>query len=136
MGQKSKRKINIDGTEYIWAVTFKHAHQGKDDYVHLGIWCAESANLRGQKLNVKVRFDDPWLTFGTKTDIVRTDEGVQFIPRDTEKRPITPADIRSIVCTALEQGWCPQEKKAELFMRWDRDTQRLEVLTKEDYQVY
>ena len=106
--QKQLRKIHIDGSDYYWLVQRLNPH-----YVLLKVWFAQSGK-NSQYIQVRVRFDDPWLNYGPL--ITAPVEKVQEVFR---LRPITPAIVRQIIQAVLKQGWQVGEKGVPLNFTWD-----------------
>ncbi len=109
---KVKRKITISDAAYGYAV--RRLDGDGPGYVHIGIWLLEPRG--GQKLNVRVRFDDPWINYGP----IITCPDKERIREVFELNPVTPGEIRRIILAALDFGWHPSAKGAELDLMWDR----------------
>jgi hypothetical protein len=93
---RTLRQITIGSTCYLWIVKRVDAH-----YIVLRAW-ARDRKRRDYPLEVRLRYDDPWLNFGA------------IITAPPDKRdtvfqlvPITPASVRSIIESAIDAGWGP-----------------------------
>lgn len=119
---KKSRNIKVDNAEYCWTVKSKNV-----DLLHIGIW---QKIATGQKLNIKLKFDDPWLNYGP---IITCNDPGRI--RDVlELRPITPTIIKSLIDAALEFGWEPSLKGAELYLVWDRKLEFFKQISAEEYK--
>jgi hypothetical protein len=121
---KSIRQIKVKGQSYCWAIAAKR----RPDHIRVGVW---GANQKGQKLNVKVRFDDPWINFSEMiTSRVSEKSNGTF-----ETRPITPSVMREIILAALKDGWNPDQKGSELYFEWNRYDGELTPMSGQEYKA-
>lgn len=119
---KTIRKINVKGIEYCWSVRSKNI-----DLIHLGIW---STKVSGQKLNIKLKFDDPWLNYGPMI----SSNDPEALKKAFNTKPIAPKEVSDIIQSALEFGWQPDVKGTELYLVWDRNNKAFKKLTAEEYK--
>ncbi len=124
---KAKRTITVNDHRYHWTVSLK-LYPKKQDHVHVAIWFAE---MRGQKLNLQLRYDDPWLNFGA---IIICRESKR-LRSGFELRPVTPAEIHKLILTALENGWTPEKKAPQLHFYVNRNTQQLYPVSQIEYHA-
>jgi hypothetical protein len=126
MSKKAIRKLVMENESFSWTVMPKLSCR-QSDYVYVGIWLT---GHNGQKLNVKIRFDDPWLNFGEMITCRDKDNFNQIF----ETRPITPSIVRKIISIALDNDWTPHDKNSEIFYEFKRDTMRLILISPQEYK--
>ena len=119
---KNCRPISVGDTKYRWVVRTKNV-----DLVHVGIWVPDHP---GQKLNVKLNYDDPWLNYGP----IITCKDPDKIRKAFNTKPIMPKEVKAIIEKALEFGWQPKEKAAELYLVWNRNLEKFDKLSAEEYK--
>ena len=124
---KAKRTITVNGCRYHWTVNLK-LYPKSHDRIHVAIW---SAQIRGQKLNLQLRYDDPWLNFGP---IITCNEPKK-LQSAFELRSVTPAEIRKLILAALESGWTPEKTATQLHFYANRNTQKLYSVSQIEYHT-
>lgn len=107
------RRIHIAGQDYLWIVGRRH----RADDVYPGHVCLKvfSAVHRGrQRLEVRVRFDDPWLNYGPMlTTPADRFDAVWAL------QPITPGLVAQIVGAAVGLGFRADQPGPPLRCHWD-----------------
>ncbi len=93
---KSIRQITVGMTRYVWVV-----RRLDESHVILRVWSAER-NRRDRPLEVRVRYDDPWLNYGP----------ILTAPPDRREHvfqlvPVTPGMVRETIEAAVAMGWGP-----------------------------
>ncbi|MFI6822728.1 hypothetical protein ACIBJE_17505 [Micromonospora sp. NPDC050187] len=116
MARSRQREIRVDGVDYRWAV--RHLDPG---HVVVRVW--HTAARRGTPLEVRVAFDDPWLTFGP---IVTAPPG--RVAEVFTLTPVTPQLVADLIRAALAAGWQVDDDGPRRF-RLTRDRERLEPLS-------
>ncbi|MGI5149082.1 hypothetical protein ACQEVC_22415 [Plantactinospora sp. CA-294935] len=90
MAGRRKRRIRVDGVDYLWVVA------GADpEHVVVRIWRTGSG--RGRPLEVRVPFEDGWLRLGS------TDGA----PTEPALTPVRPGLVERLVRAGLARGWHP-----------------------------
>ncbi|MCU0493807.1 MAG: hypothetical protein MUD01_19625 [Chloroflexaceae bacterium] len=94
--QQRLRRMTIGANRYLWRIQRLDAH-----YVMLRVW-AESRPRRLFPLEVRLRYDDPWVNYGPIITIPpeRWQELFQL-------EPVTPRMVREIIEAALAMEWAP-----------------------------
>ncbi|MDW5326028.1 hypothetical protein [Plantactinospora sp. KLBMP9567] len=90
MAGRRKRRIRVDGVDYLWVV----AGAGPG-HVVVRIWWAGSG--RGRPLEVRVPFGDGWLRLGSTADE----------PGEPAPTPVRPGLVERLVRAGLARGWYP-----------------------------
>ena len=111
MSRTSVRTISVAGVSYVWSVKRLDAH-----YLLLRVWSAQKAHGH-QELQVRVRFDDPWLHYGPLLTAPPERIAEVFV-----LDPITPSSVRSTILAALKAGWQPNQADKALVFEWQGDT--------------
>ena len=124
---KAKRTITVYNHRYHWTVSLK-LYPKSHDHVHVAIW---SAQIKGQKLNLQLRYDDPWLNFGP----IITCSEPKRLQSAFERLSVTPAEIRKLILAALENGWTPEKKAPQLHFYANRNTQQLYPVSQIEYHT-
>lgn len=88
------RKIVIGTRRYAWVVRRIDAH-----YLVLRVWPGERQR-KDFPLEVRLRFDDPWLNFGELLASPPERRGEVF-----QLAPVTPHMVRGTIEAALAAGW-------------------------------
>jgi hypothetical protein len=108
------RKIAIDGVVYRWRVqTLDPQH------VLLHVVLATDRGNRSP-LEVRIRFDDPWLNYGLL--ITATSQQIQ---QNFALEPVTPRQVRAIILSAREQGWQPERDHNAWRGFWQSEDEQL-----------
>jgi hypothetical protein len=85
-------------------------------YVVARIWLGGEGG-GAARLDVRLRFDDPWLNYGEMlTTVAATPERLDEI---FDLRPVTPGIVASIIGQALSHGWNPKARGSTLAARWN-----------------
>lgn len=100
----------MDGSAYIWRVKRLDGH-----YLLLRVWSAQKGHGH-QELQVRVRFDDPWLNYGPLLTAPP-----ERIPEVFVLDPITPSRVRLVILAALKLGWQPNQADKALAFEWRED---------------
>lgn len=100
----SPRKIVIGETRYAWVVRRIDAH-----HLVLRIWPGERQR-KDFPLEVRLRFDDPWLNFGEIVAAVAVQRGDAF-----QLAPVTPRMVRSTIEAAIAAGWTSGSPRGHRF---------------------
>jgi hypothetical protein len=91
------RQIIVDNIAYRWRVrTLDPQH------VLLHVVLATDRGNRSP-LEVRIRFDDPWLNYGLL--ITATSQQIQ---NNFALEPVMPRQVRAIILSAREQRWQPE----------------------------
>ncbi|HEX6779644.1 MAG TPA: hypothetical protein VF099_15670 [Ktedonobacterales bacterium] len=107
---KNVRAISVDGSAYVWRVKRLDGH-----FLLVRAWSAQKA--RGhQELQVRVRFDDPWLNYGPLLTAPPERVSEVFV-----LDPITPSRVRLMILAALKLGWQPNQADKALAFEWRED---------------
>ncbi len=88
------RKIVIDNTRYAWVVRRVDAQ-----HLVLRVWPGERTR-KDFPLEVRLRFDDPWLNFGEILVAPPASRGDVF-----QLAPVTPRTVRETIEAAKAAGW-------------------------------
>lgn len=88
------RRISIGAAVYLWRI-----QRVDERYVMLRVW-AVSRRRRDFPLELRLRFDDPWLNYGPILTASPEQRAAHF-----QLNPITPANVRQIILAALAAGW-------------------------------
>lgn len=107
--QRHLRRLSIESTHYLWRI-----RRLDEQYVMLKVW-TESRSRRDFPLEVRLRFDDPWLNLGTI--ITAPPERVQEVFQLT---PITPVIVREIIEAAIRAGWAPLSPTRDQRFEWNQ----------------
>ena len=107
---KDVRAISVDGSAYIWRVKRLDGH-----LLLLRVWSAQKAHGH-QELQVRVRFDDPWLNYGPLLTAPPERIAEVFV-----LEPITPSRVRLMILDALKLGWQPNQADKALAFEWRED---------------
>src|SRR5215472_3182795 len=108
------RKIAIDGVAYRWRV------QTLDpQYVLLRVVLATDRGNRSP-LEVRIRFDDPWLNYG-----LLITASPQQIQQNFALEPVTPHQVRAIILSASGQGWRPKQDPGVWQGFWQLEDEQL-----------
>lgn len=92
----SLRRIIVEATPYAWIVARIDPH-----YLVLRVW-AEERERRDHPLEVRLRYDDPWLNYGPVITAPRESVAEIF-----QLEPVTPGMVRRIIEAAVAAGWGP-----------------------------
>ncbi len=106
------RKIHVAGEDYLWVVN--RTHTGYPGYVTFKIFSAQ--NRAGQRVEVRVRFDDPWLNYGP---MISTDR--EQFSKIWALNPVTPGQVAQVIEAVRKKDWHPLEKGAPLRFRFEGD---------------
>lgn len=106
--KKPLRRIVIGTTAYLWLVRRLDA-----SYVMLRVWAA-ARNRRDFPLEVRLRYDDPWLNFGEIITATPEQRKAAF-----QLVPLTPALVRQIIDAAIRSGWNPLNPADHRRFEWD-----------------
>jgi hypothetical protein len=90
------RRLTIESGNYLWRI-----QRLDEQYVVLRVW-AENRSRRDFPLEVRLRFDDFWLNFGSIISATPEQRQKAF-----QYTPITPGMVREIIEAALAMGWKP-----------------------------
>jgi len=93
---KSIRQITVGATRYVWVV-----RRLDESHVVLRVWAAERRR-RDYPLEVRIRYDDPWLNYGPiiTAPPERRDAVFQLVP-------VTSGMVRETIEAAVAAGWSP-----------------------------
>lgn len=113
MGRRRLRRIDVDGVDYRWLIG-----PGGEGHVEIRVWRADAG--RGQRLDVLVAFDDPWLNYGL---IVSTPW--ERIVEALVLEPVMPRVVRRAILAGLAEGWQPDGPAGSLRFTLDSARERL-----------
>ena len=114
--QHRLRRISIASVQYFWRVA-----SIDPQHVLLKVWAANRSR-RDFPLEVRLRFDDPWLNFGPI--VTAPPERVHEV---FQLAPITPAVVREIVEVALHAGWNPLDPQAHRRFVWSETRELIPI---------
>ena len=78
------------------------------------VWSTETKS--GQKLELRVRFDDLWLNMKELT----ATRDIKIEKSEFEFRPVTPSEVRKMIEWCLGFGWTPSYDGKPLKLDWCR----------------
>jgi hypothetical protein len=110
MRQKRPRKIQVAGEDYLWVV--KRTDTGYPGYVTLKVF--SPLNRAGQRVEVRFRFDDPWLNYGP---MISTPP--QRFSAIWSLEAVTPGAVAKVIEAAQKKGWRPADKGPPLRFRFE-----------------
>lgn len=90
------RQITVDATRYAWIVA-----RIDPNHVVLRVWAAERGR-RDFPLEVRLRYDDPWLNYGPIITAPPERRDAVF-----QLEPVTPGVVRRTIEAAMAAGWGP-----------------------------
>ncbi len=107
------RKIAIGGVAYRWRVQTLDPR-----YVLLHVVLATDRGNRSP-LEVRIRFDDPWLNYGLL--VTANSQQIQNFVLE----PVTLRQVRAIILSARDHGWLPEQDPGIWRGFWQREDERL-----------
>ncbi|MER7334220.1 MULTISPECIES: hypothetical protein [unclassified Micromonospora] len=117
MARTRRRKIRVDDADYRWAV-------GYADPGHVVVRVWRIATRRGNQLEVRVAFDDPWLNFGPIITAPSDRVAAAFA-----LAPVTPQLVAGLIRAALAAGWPADGDGGQSRFVLTRDRERLESVS-------
>lgn len=117
MRQKPPRKIHVSGEDYLWVIS--RTQVGYPGYVTLKVF--SPLNRSGQRIEVRFRFDDPWLNYGPMITTPR-----ERFSQVWSLQPVTPGQVAQVIEIARRKGWQPAEKGPPLRFRYEAGAFELE----------
>ena len=110
MRQKPPRKIHVAGEDYLWVLS--RTHDGYPGYVTVKVF--SPLNRSGQRIEVRFRFDDPWVNYGPMLGTANGKFSQIWVVD-----PVTPGQVAQAIAVARKQGWHPTEKGQPLRFLFD-----------------
>lgn len=98
------------GEDYLWVIS--RTETGYPGYVTLKVFSA--MNRAGQRVEVRFRFDDPWLNYGPMITTPR-----EHFSQVWSLNPVTPGKVAQVIEAARKEGWRPAEKGPPLRFRFE-----------------
>jgi hypothetical protein len=111
------RKIHVAGEDYLWVIS--RTHTGYPGYVTLKVF--SPMNRAGQRVEVRFRFDDPWLNYGPMISTAR-----ERFSQIWALQPVTPGQVAQVIEAARKKGWRPADKGSPLRFHFDAGESKTE----------
>ena len=110
MRQKPPRKIHVSGEDYLWVLS--RTADGYPGYVTLKVFSA--TNRTGQRVEVRFRFDDPWVNYGPMISTPK-----ERFSKIWATEPVTPGQVAQAIEVARKEDWRPAEEGPPLRFRFE-----------------
>lgn len=110
MKPKHPRKIHVAGEDYLFVI--RRSHDGYPGYVMLKVF--SPLNRSGQRIEVRFRFDDPWMNYGPMISTPR-----ERFSKIWAVDPVTPGQVAQVIEVARNKGWHPTQKGPPLRFRFE-----------------
>jgi hypothetical protein len=108
------RRLMVAGKVWCWRV--RREPDCYPGYVAVHI-CLEDQGRGAARLDVRVRFDDPWLNYGPMlTAMAYAPERFNEV---FDLCPVTPKIVASMIEQARARGWDPNDRGSTLSARWN-----------------
>lgn len=108
--RKRPRKIHVSGEDYLWVLS--RTVDGYPGYVTLKVFSAK--NRAGQRVEVRFRFDDPWVNYGPMISTPK-----ERFSKIWAMEPVTPGQVAQAIEVARQKDWRPAEKGPPLRFRFE-----------------